>query len=626
MRVDTLLIRNFRCFGNSGAHNWGFRFRPQSGTNIVVGPNGSGKTAVLDALELALSADGRSDRTLVSEYDFHDCSLASPLEIEVRLTDVDEALGKFPSEVQWIDPSDGLLTEEKGVEISPDVHIRSIVIRFEAWLSPHLGEIEWEWFLPKFCATEIEPRRLLTRSQHEILGFHRIRPAVSAGAFSLSRYSPLGKHLRRLEYRLSVLPGKLAGGFATPECVLMDLSCEDCDNRDACLPASAGTDAGLEKGTAGVLLSGMAASARSLLGDAVWQGMLPSLGPRYGGQASRLAGLTVGLRPRSNPDQFIPFERLAAGEKYALSFALARAQIPGDLVPVIVMDEPETALYPSGVTALVREVQSAPSKGAPQVFISSHSETVLRCARPADVQVLDKKHIVRNLTETLNAVASSSTDPLSRPQYLLRPGGPNVLLADKVLVVEGPQDALVSGSLDRLAADISASTGTVHPSFASKGWTIYAANSAETVPRVAEILLSLGKQVAVLLDGDSPGRSAAEKTKSMCPTFTYRSALFPDAKLEEALLAGLEANARSRVLAALQGRPDCGGCSKQGGECWQMRGDEACGGRDARKERLQILCLDAYDITCSFPRAFWKLIQDLDSAPSGTVREVDADA
>src|SRR5690242_14095521 len=48
MRIDRLTLQNFRCFENE---TW--EFAP--GFNVLIGDNGTGKTAVLDALAILLS-------------------------------------------------------------------------------------------------------------------------------------------------------------------------------------------------------------------------------------------------------------------------------------------------------------------------------------------------------------------------------------------------------------------------------------------------------------------------------------------------------------------------------------------------------------------------------------------
>ncbi len=626
MRVDTLRVRNFRCFGEPVGGGWALILRLARSLNLLVGPNGSGKTAILDALDIVLNPEGRSNQALVSEYDFHSCDPLVHLCAEVVLTEVDPVLPEFDSDIQWLDPADGSLVEEKGVEVDSSAHERCVVIGFEAALDEATGAIDWEWYLPKYPATGAEPRKRLTRAQHMALGYYRIRPAVSAGAFTLGRYSALGRQLSKLNYRLGKLPSAVRGHYARPTCEFLLSSCGDCPERAACLPIpSAGEEEGVAQQPLGAFLAGVLTRAQSIIGAGSWSDMTPTLGPRYGGLSSSLAGITLGVRPRDETERFIPFEYLSDGERYALSFALARSQIPGEITPVIVMEEPETALYPSGVAALVRDIQAAPSTEAPQVLLSSHSEAVLRCARAEDVFVVDREHGVENLGRVLKAAATTSKDQLHRPEYLLRPGGPSVLLADKVVVVEGPGDAIVGGYLDRLAAANASRLGVDHKSFAAKGWSIYSADNADAIPAVVPILRLLGKAVAAVFDADERGKAGAERTKTICPTFLYRSAEWNQPCIEEALLAGLDNGRKPTVLSALQSSLDCSTCGLQAAQkarCWSVGYECAIGSKDGRKSRLQMLCLEEYEKAGGFPKAFATLLEYLDTAAPGAVTEL----
>ena len=201
--------------------------------------------------------------------------------------------------------------------------------------------------------------------------------------------------------------------------------------------------------------------------------MQPGLGPRYGGLSSALAALTLGLRHNSDQNQaFIPFDRLSAGEKYALSFSLAKAQIPGERPPVIVMEEPETALYPSAISTLLRDIQAIPTGKEPQIIVSSHSESVLRCFIPDDIFVMEKGHGPKKLMDIVCRIKPQGGH-FQKPEYLIMPGGPSVLFADKVLVMEGARDVIISGHLDRLAARCAAVGAVSHVSFATKGWCVF---------------------------------------------------------------------------------------------------------------------------------------------------------
>jgi len=484
MKVDTLRVRNFRCYQESVDGEWGIIFRPNRDLNLIIGPNGSGKTAMLDALDIVMNVEGRSNQSLISEYDFPCCDTTKTICIEVTLVNLGQALGEFEWDIQWIDPKDGMPIEAKNIELDTGKHRRAVVVRFEAGLDPEDGEIKWRWFLPKFPETELEEAKELSKAQHASLGYFRIKPAVTVGAFTLGQYSALGRHLRKLQYRLGKLPESLRSESQLPKCSLENLQCDSCPYRSDCIPTIEENGLSSSKPdnvrTIGYILGRIISGARKVLGSHGWNKMNVGLGPRYGGIDSSLAALTLGLRTSANnkpKPKFIPFQRLSAGEKYALSFALARTQVPGEQPPVILMEEPETALYPSAIATFLGDIQAIPIGEAPQIITSSHSESVLRCFSKEDVFVIGEDRQPRRLKAVTESFESAE-GPLIKIEYLIMPGGPSALFADKVLIVEGAQDAIVTGYLDRLAAKMSAVKGSTYLSFSSLGWCIFETSKA----------------------------------------------------------------------------------------------------------------------------------------------------
>lgn len=626
MKIDSLRIRNFRCFTENANGEWGVVFRPNPNLNLIIGPNGSGKTAMVDAIDILMNAEGRANQALLSEYDFPYCDTSKTMSIEITLVDLGQAIGEFRSDIQWIDPEDGELIESKGADLNDQVHLQAMVIRFEAGLDPDDGEIKWRWLLPKFPETEMESTKELNRTQHAALGYFRIRPAVTAGAFSLGQYSPLGRHLRKLRYRLGKLPDNLRSESQLSECFLENPQCDKCPNRSDCLPGL--EDVELPPGdapTLGFTIGGIVSGAKDVLGSHGWNKMISSLGPRYGGQRSNLAALTLGLRTdATEAAKFIPFEHLSAGEKYSLSFALAKAQVPGDRPPVILMEEPETALCPSAISTLLGNLQSIPAGDTPQAIISSHSESVLRCFSAGDVFIMDENRLPMKLEVTINNIKPPK-GPLSRVESLIMPGGPSALFADKVLLVEGAQDAIISGRLDRLAARISATKRQEqYRSFSSLGWCIFQSAKASNIPDSVRVFLALGKKIVALFDGDGPGKRAAEATKRLCPTFIYRSSKGGNPKLEDALLMGLPQEEKDNVLSDFFANPACYNCEKLNRKCWEQSGDEYCylGDKESRKSHLQSLCLERYLDQKLFPTAFGTLLRKIDAAEAGEIHEL----
>lgn len=622
MKIHTIRIRNFRCFGENVQDEWGMIFRPNQNLNLVVGPNGSGKTAMLDAIDIVMNAEGRTNQALISEYDFPYCDTTKLMCIEVTLVDLGSTVGDFDSDIQWIDPADGEPIETKGVDLDEEVHQKAVLIRFEAKLDADDGEIKWGWFLQKFIETEMEARKEITGYQHWSLGYFRIRPTVTAGAFTLGQYSALGRHLRKLRFRLGKLPENLRADSQLPKCLIENPDCESCSDRADCIPLVEDESAAPEQlPTVGSTLGNIASGAKKVLGSHGWNQMNVSLGPRYGGQRSNLAALTLGLRTDVKPEnpKFIPFERLSSGEKYAFSFSLARIQVPGDRPPVILMEEPETALYPSAIAMLIGGLQATPTGDAPQVIISSHSESVLRCFSTDNIFGMGLDRKPTSLQTVIDSIDTEG-DISRRLEYLMMPGGPCSLFADKVLLVEGAQDAITSGHLDRLAAKITAKKkGNTYHSFSSLGWSILDTSGSERSLGHVKLLLGLGKKVAALFDADGKGKENAEKTKNLCPTFIYKSEIGGNPTLEDALLKGLPEKGREEVLADFYSDSSCSKCDKKETSCWVQRMLCDIGDRDDRKNRLQDLSLKHYRKKHIFPRAFEELWTQIDTTEKGVI-------
>jgi predicted ATP-dependent endonuclease of OLD family len=161
----------------------------------LIGPNGCGKTSLIDAIDLALDWEGRTNRSIVTEYDFQGCDTTKRIEIEVTLTEVGPATAQFQDVIQYVTPKTCEPIDETGETPLESQHERAVVILFEAKRDEDDGDIHVRWLFPKFRPTEYEDARELSRTQHQLITYFRIRPVVSGGAFTLGEYSALGRHL-----------------------------------------------------------------------------------------------------------------------------------------------------------------------------------------------------------------------------------------------------------------------------------------------------------------------------------------------------------------------------------------------------------------------------------------------
>ncbi len=160
------------------------------------------------------------------------------------------------------------------------------MIKFEACKDEDDGEIKWKWFYTKYEPTEYEDYPEVSRKQHDSLGYFRIRPVVSDGAFTLGQYSALGRHLRKLNYKLGKLPDRIKPTHKLPECILNMDECDTCEHKDNCENISPDLN---ETRSIGKLLQEITSNAENMLGSGSWNEVSGSLGPRFGGLQSSLS-------------------------------------------------------------------------------------------------------------------------------------------------------------------------------------------------------------------------------------------------------------------------------------------------------------------------------------------------
>jgi len=99
MKIHTIRVKNFRCYPENENNQWGVEFSPNPDLNLLIGPNGAGKTALLDAIDIVMNVEGRTNQSLISEYDFPACNTSKKICIEIVLTDIGQALSEFESDI-----------------------------------------------------------------------------------------------------------------------------------------------------------------------------------------------------------------------------------------------------------------------------------------------------------------------------------------------------------------------------------------------------------------------------------------------------------------------------------------------------------------------------------------------
>ena len=81
-RIRHIEVKNFRCIRE-------FSWLPSPGINCLTGPGDSGKSSILDAIDLCL---GARRNVQFADADFHLLQVDSPVSISITIGELDDAL------------------------------------------------------------------------------------------------------------------------------------------------------------------------------------------------------------------------------------------------------------------------------------------------------------------------------------------------------------------------------------------------------------------------------------------------------------------------------------------------------------------------------------------------------
>ena len=372
MRITALRISGFRSFGPTPTTI------DLSDVTYVLGPNGSGKTAVLEALSRLFSPLPAQRR--IRHSDFHVPSGCSPVEVH----------GQCPK--LWIEvdievPESGEAGDYAAVPVSfghmrifTEDGVPGMRVRLTASINPdNTIEEHLQYVLgadPDGTPTQLATMAQIDRANIEVYYLPARRDPTEQIAYTAA--SLIGRALRAADWNaerseLEALSSKLTGALAENAAV----------------------------GSIG----------RSLAGE--WAGLHsgayfadPSIGFGSGDLESVLRQLTVSFAP--SPDgSSAPLERLSDGQKSLLYMSLtmawqslARGVLDGTesafnphrLRPpvhtVIALEEPENSLAPMYLGRIVRQLREAVGHGDSQALIATHSPALLRRVEPESIRFL----------------------------------------------------------------------------------------------------------------------------------------------------------------------------------------------------------------------------------------------
>lgn len=498
MYLARIQVQNFRGISSTDVS--------MSGDTVLLGDNNSGKSTLLEAVELALGADRLFRRPVIDEHDFYAGRYRdNDVRVEVMLVDLDDELqSRFRNHLEYWDASSGtLLTTLPGAdsEAMPCIRIR-FVGRYDADEDDFDGRT---WF----CSPENdegEPTSEARSADKREFGFLLLR-ALRTGnrAMSMERGSLLDFVLRAFEVEVQMwenLLEKLRG-----------------------IPV-----AGDEDEEFGQVLSSIDSAMKQIVASE-WADA-PHL------RVSELTREDLRRVLRSfmatgAAGYAAPFNHQGSGTINSLVIAMLTliAQKRNGRV-IFAMEEPEISVPP---TAQKRVVDLILGLGGQAIF-TTHSPYVLEEFEPEKMTVLAREHGSGLLTST-----QVSLPPQLRAKAFrtgIRTRFCEALLARRVLITEGDTEAASYAALAKTAARANPER---FARLDTRGWAIFDAQGETNVAAFAGYFRGLGKQVASVFDKQPPDR-LAEIVANSDYVFEQPHAGFEDLLLDEVPITAIRSH------------------------------------------------------------------------------------
>lgn len=388
-RIRRLEIDNFRSIRH-------LAWDPSPGINCLIGQGDSGKSTVLDAIDLCLSA---RRNLAIDDSDFSALDTGHPIRIEVTLGELDDSLKNLDAYGLFLrgrDPTTGLVDDEPGMGLETVITVRLAVE----------DDLEPQWRLVSDRAEQQGQARGLSWADRVNLSPARI----GVGADYHLRWSR-GSVLTRISDEKPEVRSSLAAA-----------------GRNARETFGAAADTQLGETLA--IVGEVAKDLGIPVGDAV-RALLDVHAISFGAGVIAL-----------HSDDGVPLRRLGIGSVRLLIAGLQRRAASGTTV---LLDEVEYGLEPHRIVRLLQSLGSKEGQPPLQVFMTTHS--------PAAVEELrgDQLFVTRGNADEHRIICAGTSNEI---QGALRKA-PSAFLAESVVACEGGSEVgLLRGiDLHRAAVD-----------------------------------------------------------------------------------------------------------------------------------------------------------------------------
>ena len=468
MRIVRVTIKNFR----------GIRAATVDldGTTVLLGDNNTGKSTLLEAIELAIGPDRLARTQAIDEHDFFGgCYLVREGEnpkicIDVTIAGLDERhMARFRANLEFwrgadrrlLGPGEGAAAGQPGIE-------PAVRIRYVGAYDPENDEFTSKtWFAVPRAADGVPTTECRSSDKREFGFLHLRALRTGSRALSMERGSLLDVILKTYEVRTQMWEALLER--------LRGLDVVGAQDEEFGRILTAIRDAMRE------IVPGEWADAPHLRVSELTREDLRKVLKSF--LATGVAGYAA------------PFQHQGSGTINALVLAMLGliAQRREGRV-IFAMEEPELSLPPHVQKRVVDKVKTLAS----QALFTSHSPYVVEQFKPEQMAVLR-----RDAGGQLTSVSVALPDNVRLKTFRegIRTRFCEALLARRVLVVEGKTEFVAYAAAARRAAERDPAH---YERLDTLGWVPFDAVGQGSVASFANFFRSLGKTVATIFDQQDP--------------------------------------------------------------------------------------------------------------------------
>ncbi len=479
MRVAKIDIKNFRGIQNTTL------LLPKHG--VFIGDNNTGKTTILEALDLALGPDRLNRLPPVDEHDFFQGKYlpvqasageaAEPpsvplIEIDVVVVDPnEEQKAKFWDYIEfWDSSADKFYVENNPAGVDKEHIVEALRISFRGSYDIAEDDFQGKTYFTRSLLEEEKPSQF-TKKYKQICGFLYLRSVrTGSRALSLEHGSLLDIILRLKEARPQMWEDTISVLSSTNVAEKPDL------------------------GLSPVLESINAALKKYVPRE--W-GIEPHLKISNLTREHLRKVITAFIATGTGPHA-APFYRQGTGTINMLVLALLSQIAEAKQNVIFAMEEPETAIPPYAQKRIVHEVRNL----AAQALFTSHSPYVLEEFSLDETIVLSRDSSGVLTQQPINLPENVK---LKRYRQEFRTRFCEGLLARRILIAEGSTESTTFPTAFRRLAELNP---TVYSSLEALGVCTLDAGSETNIPGMAKLYRDMGKRTFAFCDRQEDGNKA----------------------------------------------------------------------------------------------------------------------